>query len=67
MITPYHPTAREEDAAVRLVNDLLAHLDAEEQLNVLALSVRLWCYHRETLRKAECRSLAEQAKAVTAS
>ena len=43
------PTGSAERAAVRLTADLLACAPGD-QLDALALTVRLWCYHREQQR-----------------
>lgn len=50
-VDAWTPTRTEEDAAVRLLADTLI-LPEDEQLDVLALLVRLWCHHREMRWKA---------------
>ena len=44
----FSPAAR--DGAVRLTAELLS-MDDSEQLDMLALTCRLWCYHREQRRR----------------
>ena len=44
--TPWYPIPSEERAAVSMLV-VLSKLSRDEQVNALALLVRLWCYHRD--------------------
>lgn len=46
----WKPAPGVEQAAVRLTSQLLA-CDGDQQCDILAVMVRLWCYHREQLRR----------------
>jgi hypothetical protein len=48
MARDFSPAAR--DGAVRLTAELLS-IDDGEQPDVLALTCRMWCYHRERRRQ----------------